>query len=314
MRLQLRHRTEYRYGSPITNNVNELRLTPPNTRYQTCESSLISVIPACKLTHYDDLNANRVHHFEIPEAHQSLTIDSRAVVSTRCKVDFNQLPYGFGHDKLPECRHLEECYSSLQDSRYIERNPEVWRMALDLKAASEDVFQTSYQIMEHIFVCFKYDCGATNVSTHASDVLDHKRGVCQDFAHAMIALCRSIAIPARYVSGYFFDATRDHSLRGSEASHGWVEVYIEGPGWIGFDPTNNKVVDDTYIVLARGRDYHDVAPVTGVYLGAGTSELRVDVQVSKLPDKLAGDTKQLRDALKCDSSREKPLTPHDIQC
>lgn len=292
MRLQLRHRTEYRYGAPITHNVNELRLTPPNTRFQTCESSIIAVLPACKLTHYDDLHANRVHHFEIPEPHQRLVIDSRAVISTRCKVDFNHLPYGFGHDELDKCKHLEECHPFLQDSRYVERNPDIWRAALDLKGFSEDVFQTAYQIMEHIFTHFEYDSGATNVSTHASDVLDLKRGVCQDFAHAMIALCRSIHIPARYVSGYFFDATRDNHLRGSEASHGWAEIYIEGPGWIGFDPTNNKVVDETYIVLARGRDYHDVAPVTGVFLGSGASELLVDVQVTRLPDRALGDVTQ----------------------
>jgi transglutaminase-like putative cysteine protease len=100
-------------------------------------------------------------------------------------------------------------------------------------------------------------------------VINRRCGVCQDFAHAMVALCRCLGIPCRYVSGYFFDATRNHSLRGSEASHAWTEVYIPGHGWIGLDPTNNKVVDETYVAVAVGRDYRDVTPVAGTYLMVG---------------------------------------------
>ena len=103
------------------------------------------------------------------------------------------------------------------------------------------------------------------------------------FTH-LSGLCRAIGIPARYVSGYFFDATRDNSMRGSEASHAWVEVFIDGVGWIGLDPTNNKVTDETYIILARGRDYRDVAPVTGVYNGIGRSGMQVHVSVERLSD------------------------------
>ena len=117
--------------------------------------------------------------------------------------------------------------------------------------------------------------------THATEILENKRGVCQDFAHAMVALCRSLRIPARYVSGYFFDATRDRSLRGSEASHAWAEVYVEPLGWVGLDPTNRKVVDDTYIILARGRDYRDVAPVIGSFMGSGRSAMQVTVSVER---------------------------------
>ncbi len=287
MRLRVHHRTEYLYSAPVTDSVNELRLTPPSTRYQTCESSLISVIPAARLTHYEDLNVNRVHHFEVTEPHLRLVIDSRTTVTTRRKVDFDRLPYGFHHSELGICRELEECHPFLQNSTYIERTPQTWRKALDIQGFSDDVFQTSYLIMEYIYENFQYESGATSVSTHANEVMETGKGVCQDFAHAMVALCRSIEIPARYVSGYFFDATRDHQLRGSAASHAWVEVYIDGPGWIGFDPTNNKVIDETYLILARGRDYGDVAPVTGVYSGAGGSTLDVHVHVERLEEKPA---------------------------
>ncbi len=284
MRLRVFHRTEYHYSAPVSDSVNEVRLSPPDTRWQTCEYAFLSVLPACRLTHYEDLNVNRVHRFEIPRPHQRLLIESRAEVITRPKVDFDALPYGFLHTDLPRCRFLEECHIHLQDSGYIERTPEIWRQALDIQGDSADVFQTSYAIMEHIFRNYRYESGLTTVSTHASEVIGNRTGVCQDFAHAMVALCRAIDIPARYVSGYFFDATRDHHLRGSEASHAWVEVYIDGFGWIGLDPTNNKVVDDTYVLLATGRDYRDVAPVTGTYYGSGKSAMQVTVRVDRLPE------------------------------
>jgi len=170
----------------------------------------------------------------------------------------------------------------LQDSEYIQINPEVWRRAVDIQGDSLDVFQTSYAIMEHIFTQFSYQPGMTTVSTHANEVFKGQTGVCQDFAHAMLALCRSLGIPARYVSGYFYDATHDHHLRGSQASHAWVEVYIHDYGWVGLDPTNNKVVDQTYIKLAIGRDYRDAAPVIGSFYGSGMSAMRVSVQVERV--------------------------------
>ena len=285
MRLQVLHRTEYSYPDSVTDSSNELRLIPPTTRYQTLESSFLVVLPATRLTSYEDLNENRVSRFEIPQPHRRLTVESRCTVRTKKKIDFEKFPYGFLHSQLPVCRRREDCHIFLQDSHYIERTPQIWREALDIQGISNDVFQTSYLLMESIFENYSYEPGRTSVSTHASEVLEEKAGVCQDFAHAMVALCRSIEIPARYVSGYFFDATRDHSLRGSEASHAWAEVYIEGSGWIGFDPTNNKVVDDTYIILARGRDYADVAPITGTYYGTGPSAMRVSVIVDRLPEK-----------------------------
>ena len=281
MLLRLHHRTEYRYSEAATSNSNELRMTPITTRWQKLEVNIISVLPATRLSSYEDLNQNIVSYFEISEPHSRLVVDSRASVNTSCKVDFDNLPYGYSHSDLPQCSALEDCYPFLQDSNYIGLTPEAWRLALDIKGDSQDVFQTSYGIMDYIYSEYQYDTVATNVMTHATEILENKRGVCQDFAHAMVALCRSLRIPARYVSGYFFDATRDRSLRGSEASHAWAEVYIEPLGWVGLDPTNRKVVDDTYIILARGRDYRDVAPVIGSFMGSGRSAMQVTVSVER---------------------------------
>lgn len=284
MRLSIHHRTEYFYGTSVRESVNDIRLYPRESPWQRCESSFLSILPATRLTSYTDLNHNHVHHFEIPEPHSRLVIDSRAIVETTCRIDFDHFPYGFELRGLGELHGMEECRPYLQSSRYVELNPDIWRRAVDIGGDSKDVFQTAYAIMEHIFSNYEYRSGATIVSTHANEVIEKECGVCQDFAHAMVAFCRALSIPARYVSGYFFDATRDNHLRGSEASHAWVEVYIKGEGWYGFDPTNNKVIDDTYVVLATGKDYRDVAPVVGTYYGGAHSALNVSVSVHRLDD------------------------------
>ncbi|MGA1205886.1 MAG: transglutaminase family protein [Opitutales bacterium] len=282
MRLKVYHRTEYSYSESVRNNSNEVKLTPVSTRWQSCLSSFIRVLPAVQLRHYIDLNNNLVHLFDVLDPHDRLVIDSYIELETLSRVSYEKLPYGFLHANLDRCRLMDDCHPFLQNSHLVEITPEAWRQALDIQGDSKDVFQTTYAIMEHIHSEYTYQAGVTNVSTTASEVLIKREGVCQDFAHAMVAMCRSIGIPARYVSGYFFDASRGLHARGSEASHAWVDVYIDGHGWIGLDPTNNKVVDDTYITLAIGRDYMDVAPVKGSYIGAARSLMSVTLQVEKL--------------------------------
>ena len=281
MNLKIYHRTEYHYQSPAVNNTNILHLSPRERRMQSCDSCVISVLPSSQLTSYVDLYGNTAHHVEIPEAHSRLVIETRIRATTQRVVDLSNLPYGTNMAALEELQGEEELHCYLQNSPYVEINPIIWKEAVDIHNECDDVFQTAYAIMQFIFEKFTYQPGATAVSTHGNEVIEKRQGVCQDFAHAMAAYCRCLKIPARYVSGYFYDATRDQSLRGSEATHAWVEVYLPGSGWIGFDPTNNKVVDETYVTLAEGRDYHDVAPVTGSYYGGGCSRLVVHVAVRR---------------------------------
>lgn len=282
MRLRIHHRTEYIYSLPVRESANELRLRPRQSPWQDCESCLISILPATPLSSYTDLYQNEVHHFEVSEAHTRLVVESRSRVSTKTRIDFDQLPYGFPMADLGTLQEIEECRAFLLSSHYVNLDADIWRHAVDIQGESTDVFQTAYAIMDHIFNVYEYREDTTIVTTPADVVIQQKNGVCQDFAHAMVALCRSLGIAARYVSGYFFDATHDRSLRGSQASHAWVEVYIKDTGWVGFDPTNRKVVDDTYVTLATGRDYHDVAPISGTYYGKSENQLQVDVRVRRL--------------------------------
>lgn len=284
MRLYVYHRTVYTYPDPVSNSFNELRLHPLSNDWQQCESSLISVLPSTCLREYLDLNGNLVQYFEIPSEHQKLTIEARSVVNTVSRVDFNQFPYGTPMSTLADIEKRVNCRNYLQGSAYVELNPDAWKQAIDLGDNSGDVFQTAYQIMEFIYSNYEYCISTTSVDTSSSTVIRDQKGVCQDFAHAALTFCRCLGIPARYVSGYFYDHTKDQSMRGAEASHAWIEVLINGHGWYGLDPTNNRVVDDTYIILGTGRDYRDVAPITGTYFGRLPSSMDVDVSVKKLEE------------------------------
>jgi len=123
------------------------------------------------------------------------------------------------------------------------------------------------------------------VKTTASEMFGKKRGVCQDFAHFMIACCRACRIPARYVSGYHFVGDLQGGTANFEqASHAWVEAFVPGLGWCSFDPTNADPVGERYVKLGHGRDYKDIVPVKGVYRGSGEQKLKVTVDVRKIED------------------------------
>ena len=282
MRLYVFHQTKYRYPSPVKESFNEVRLKPISNEWQKCESCFVNVIPTAQLRQYLDLNGNLVHHFEIPQDHSKLIIESRSTVTTQSRVNFEAFPYGKTMKSLREVEGQTDARPYLQSSSYVEINPEAWRLAVDIQGESQDIFQTAYQIMAFIYHNFEYSKSTTSVDTHGNQALELRKGVCQDFAHAALILCRCLGIPARDVSGYFFDRTRDQTMRGSEASHAWIEVLVNGFGWYGLDPTNNQVVDENYIVLGTGLDYKDVAPVTGSYFGKLPKSMEVSVTVKRL--------------------------------
>ena len=148
-----------------------------------------------------------------------------------------------------------------------------------------NLYATVNEIAKQIYREFKYDPDATHVQTTLTEMLALRSGVCQDFAHLMIAICRMKGVPARYVSGYHFIGDLqigEHDFQ--QASHAWVEAYIPGMGWCGFDPTNNASVNRRYVKLGHGRDYDDIVPVKGVYRGTPAQNLQVVVDVQKLED------------------------------
>jgi transglutaminase-like putative cysteine protease len=278
MKLHVIHRTRYEYPTAVIESFNETRLQPTSADGQICHSFLLKVLPSTRLSHYLDFYLNCVHFFEIPEPHTTLSIEGSSMVTTAA----NLLEPGqttVPMSRLPECLALEQCYDFLQSSKHVHINPGVWRLAVDATLGEEDAWLAAMKIMEFIHSGFEYQPEATTVHTPISEVIEKRKGVCQDFTHVMLGMCRSLKIPARYVSGYLYNGPLDE-LEGSQASHAWCEVYIPDFGWRALDPTNNRQADDHYIKVATGRDYSDIVPVQGTYRGPGTKKMTVEVSVT----------------------------------
>jgi len=287
MKLQIYHRTHHAYASPVRDSLNEARLEPVDSERQKRQSFLLKVLPSTRLSHYYDFYHNCVHVIDLPAPHQELTVEATSIVDTHelplLPEDVPLAPLA----TLPACARLGECYDFLQPSTYVSITPEAGQLARDVAAGRTDVWQVALAVMRHIHADFVYLPAVTHVHTPMQEALRLRRGVCQDFAHVMIGLCRALTIPARYVSGYLYNGPVDQ-LKGAQATHAWVEVYLPDVGWRGLDPTNQQQVDRRYVKIASGRDYADVSPLRGTYRGTVQRKLSVEVLVTRLDFEEAG--------------------------
>jgi transglutaminase-like putative cysteine protease len=272
MKWEILHRTQYTYASPVSESFNEVRLHPVSDEWQKVKDFLLKVLPATRLRHHRDFYSNIVHHFDIPEPHWMLVVESFLHVTTRPRPLLADTETPFPLARIGEAAREPRVFDFLQESRFVDLSPETWRFALDATTGVTDTWQAALAIMRFIHGRTKYEPKSTHVHTHMSDVLKERRGVCQDFAHVMLGLCRALKIPALYVSGYL--ATEIAS-----ATHAWVEVLLPGIGWRGLDPTHNRQTDETYVKIAVGRDYADVPPVTGNYKGTTDRKMEVSVKI-----------------------------------
>jgi len=272
MRYDILHRTRYVYSTPVSNSFNDVRLQPMPIPEQTVESFLLKVLPAARLTHFTDFYSNWVNHFEILEPHSYLTIEAQSRVKTHppAPLPVEKLcPFA----KMSEAQNIERCFDYLQSSRFVELSPETWKLALDATDGVDDAWLAVVALMKFVHGFLKYESNSTHVHTKMTEVLKDRRGVCQDFAHLMIGLCRSLKIPARYVSGYL-------ATESASATHAWMEVFIPGQGWRALDPTHDRQLDETYIKIGSGRDYADVSPISGNYRGTLERKMEVEVKIT----------------------------------
>jgi transglutaminase-like putative cysteine protease len=280
LRLTLRHLTRFLYDGPVQDSFNDVRLCPVNDPLQRCESFDLRLDPVVAVHTYHDFYLNRVDHFDLHHPHDWLEVEARSVVETRPD------PRGpvvgdYPPSLLDDPNVPENYFDFLADSHFVTLDAEVWREAIDvLPGGVTDLWRDSLSLARHLYRSFTYMPSATHAGTRVSEVLRTRRGVCQDFAHVLLALCRTQGIPARYVSGYFYDESRPPDQ--PEASHAWVEVFLPGYGWKGIDPTHDRLADTRYVKLAVGRDYADIRPVNGSYRGRGTRQLTVEVEVRLL--------------------------------
>lgn len=280
MKLSVVHRTTFEYSSPVTESFNELHLEPRTFPFQKTLSCIVRVLPATRLTKFRDLFHNTTHHFEILAPHRALDVESRIKVHNLPLVIPEESRIA-GKSEYATAEINERTWPYRNESKRVVLLPEIWRKAVDITFEVDAYYDKAVRIMNWIHSEFQYAPGSTDVNTAIAHCFAQRSGVCQDFTHIMLALCRAAGIPARYASGYLYNGPLDH-LVGSQASHAWAEVFFPAVGWVGFDPTNNNLADERYVKVAVGRDYDDVAPIRGSYRGTGHSRLSVEVLVEKV--------------------------------
>lgn len=221
-----------------------------------------------------------VNHFAVNEPHEELDIVAESIVETVAKNLFGTLDLlSEDHDPNPSDEYRKTHAEFLCESPYVLPSRQVSDLAFLVMADSKgNTAQFVLNLKEYIFKHFTYQPNLTNVHSLLNEVLELKAGVCQDFSHLMIACCRMVGLPTRYVSGYLYLGESD-KLRGTEATHAWVEVLMPDQTWLAVDPTNNILADERYVKVHVGRDYSDVTPIKGVFVGYGTKSMDVTVAV-----------------------------------
>ncbi|MDX1659174.1 MAG: transglutaminase family protein [Nitriliruptorales bacterium] len=283
MRFDIRYRTAFTYDDPVVESSNELRAAPASDARQHVLHYDVRTTPSSRLVSYVDYWGTRVDAFGVRLPHSSLEVIAEASVETRptnviaASPTFEDMASPAFRD-----RHLE----FLERSAHVDWGPDITAAAEDKRGEhGDDVIGTVLALHRLVANRCTYTPGATYVGVEVDDVFAEQQGVCQDFAHLLVALCRSIGVPARYVSGYFFaydESGADPAEDELEVqTHAWAEVAIPGGGWLGLDPTNRQEVGVRHIKIGHGRDYDDVAPLRGVYTGPSEHELDVTVQMRR---------------------------------
>jgi transglutaminase-like putative cysteine protease len=285
-RYRLLHITEFQYDGPVSESYNEVRLRPMQDEQQSCFSFRISTVPMSQCSAHLDFFGNWVHQFNVLPEHRSLRIEAESVVLVQAPL--HSATRGISLKEQDERREeiADDFYDLIMPTDYTPHVPELIPL---IRAAEEACDGTVLGFLEtashQVHTRFRYEKGATQVKSTVVDALNAGAGVCQDFAHLLIAMARTRGMPARYVSGYLVPrrtaepGASVEEVIGGQASHAWVEAYVLGVGWAPLDPTLDKPVGIQHIRLAYGRDYGDVAPVRGVYKGHAGQRLSVDVRV-----------------------------------
>ena len=281
MIFSVRHTTTFRYEPAVRESIMEVRLQPRSDGDQRCLSFTLDVDPAANVMQYRDFAGNAVHHFDLAGSHSRLSISARSAV----EVQTSPLPRASDCGDWPDLDAEVaggDYWEMLLPSHFVRTSPLLEDLAKNLGCGRRgNPLDLLTELNSAIYKLFAYVPNSTHVDSPIDHALDTRQGVCQDFAHIMIALVRRLNVPCRYVSGYMFhreEKEQDRSLEG--ASHAWCEALVPRLGWVAFDPTNNLVGGDRHIRVALGRDYADVPPTRGVYKGEGQSELSVAVTVS----------------------------------
>jgi transglutaminase-like putative cysteine protease len=277
-RLQVRHHTGYRYAKDVHASYNEARLTPPDTETQLVIEHQVEVHPGAVLSRYRDYWGTWVHAFDLHRPHRELSVTGHSVVVTGMRPT----------DPAPDMDWEELLSPVVEDAwcEFLDPTPYTPIDAAVRSAAARFAdAPTPREAVEGVVAwvreSLEYEKGSTTVATTAPEALHAGQGVCQDFAHVVLAMIRALGIPGRYVSGYLHpsdDAVVGEAVAGE--SHAWIEAWLGS--WNSYDPTSGVPVDARHVVVALGRDYADVPPLKGIYHGGPSEALDVNVELTRL--------------------------------
>lgn len=284
-RLRAKHRTELQYAGPVSESINELRMTPRDVPGLTVLSAETKTEPPVELVPSIDAFGNTRLWFQIATPHDRMVVESSAVVD----VDPRVHPSAGGWDDLADPALQDEMAEFLAPSRFIRWTAPIMGLATELGLPEDGELADWLAALERgVNESIVYAPGATTVDTPVEEVVHARRGVCQDMAHLAIAICRHRGVPARYVSGWLHQPGHD----GPAESHAWLEAYLGEGGWLEMDPTHPGMDHLDYVRVAMGRDYADVPPIRGSYVGPPTTRMEVHVDVDEMhpgdPDEPGG--------------------------
>lgn len=291
MKYRIKHKTVYHYSQSVSMCFNEARMTPLSNSHQTCAKNRFVIQPVPETVNRRvDYFGNQVMHFDILQSHQELSVlvisEVEVFDHANLLLEANDVPWEVVRDTVrtstvPEHIALREYTLA---SPLIPLIQEVQDYARTIFLPGRPMLEAVQTLMARIHKEFTYDPDATSISTPIKEVMQTKRGVCQDFAHLAIACLRSVGLPALYVSGYLetLPPPGQPKLEGADASHAWFAVHMLDGGWVHFDPTNNITPSLQHIIVAHGRDFADVTPLKGVIYGGNEHTLRVSVDVQRI--------------------------------
>ena len=289
MRYSVIHQTHYDYATPVSRSNHVLHLTPREMPHQQVERHSLLINPAPnEQTEYLDEFGNPTTLITFLSDHTTLDVCARSVIDVH--VDARPDPLAGSETIEDQARQRSD--SNMNHpmiaryrvaSRHTRPNWDIYQYALQSFPADRPIMAGAWELTERIHADITFDPEATDVTTPVAEVLEGRRGVCQDFTHLMLTCLRSVGVPARYVSGYLLTHPPEGQprLQGADASHAWVSVWTSETGWVDMDPTNVLLPSLEHITISHGRDFDDVSPMSGVLLGG--SDHSVDVSVTVEP-------------------------------
>lgn len=285
MRLDIRYRSLFTYDDLVRESHNELRACPTTDENQVLIGYQVTTVPVTKVFSFTDYWGTRVDAFGFRQPHLALEVVAEASVETQPRPLVTVAP---PVTSLADAAFREEHLELLERSPHTDWGEGIEHAGrLQAELAGSDVVSVVLALHRLAGTSLTYEAGSTHIGMDIEHVLEEGRGVCQDYAHLAVALCRSQGVPARYVSGYLFttdDATgadtEEHVV--SVQTHAWFEAAIPGFGWLALDPTNQQVVSRRHVKIGHGRDYDDVQPLRGVFSGSATPTVEPDVEIRRL--------------------------------